>query len=132
MYFRRKFSEAEHRRFDNWTHFLTLRIVCGTGSIKRSGVRPSISQSVPSVKRSSGFVAEHRMCKRYRLTAPGARQQQCRSPALSSKCGQRHVDSRINEAEHRQFQYLQSRRFSFARTSGHVTLSLRMRETATG
>jgi len=38
MYFRRKFSEAEHRRFDNWTRFLTLRIVCGTGSIKRSGV----------------------------------------------------------------------------------------------
>jgi len=52
--------------------------------------------------------------------------------ALSSKCGQRHVDSRINEAEHRQFHYLQSRRFPFARTSGHVTLSLRMREMATG
>ena len=33
-------------------------------------------------------------------------------------------------SEHRQFHYLQSRRFPFARTSGHVTLSLRMRETA--
>jgi len=55
-----------------------------------------------------------------------------RSTALSSKCGQCHVDSRINEAKHRQFHYLRSRQFPFSRTSGHVTLSLRMRETATG
>ena len=52
-----------------------------------------------------GFAAERRTRKRYRSTAPGARQQQRRSPgrstALSSKCGQCHVDSRINEAEHR-------------------------------
>jgi len=48
-----------------------------------------------------GFAAEHRMHKRYQSTVPGARQQQCRSTALSSKCGQCHVDSRINEAEHR-------------------------------
>jgi len=46
------------------------------------------------------------MRKRYQSTAPDARQQQRRSPgrsvALSSKCGQCHVDSRINKAEHRQ------------------------------
>jgi len=69
------------------------------------------------------------------LLLPGA--QRCRSisfarTALSSKCGQRHADNRINEAVHGQFHYLQSKRFPFARTSGHVTLSLRMRETATG
>ena len=34
--------------------FDTVRIVCGARSIKRSGVRLSVSQSVPSVKRSSG------------------------------------------------------------------------------
>ena len=34
--------------------FDTVRIVCGAGSIKRSGVRLSVSQSVPSVERSSG------------------------------------------------------------------------------
>ena len=34
--------------------FDTVRIVCGAGSIKRSGVRLSASQSVPSVERSSG------------------------------------------------------------------------------
>jgi len=48
-----------------------------------------------------GFAAERRTHKRYRSTAPGAQQQQRRSPALSSKCGQCHVDSRINEGEHR-------------------------------
>ena len=33
--------------------------------------------------------------------APYAQQQQHRSTALSSKCGQCHVDSRVDEAEHR-------------------------------
>jgi len=73
-------------------------------------VRLFVSQSVPSVSLShqsnaaaacGGFAAERHTRKRYRSTAPGARQQQRRSPALSSKCGQCHVDSQINEAEHR-------------------------------
>jgi len=71
---------------------------------KTAGVRPSIRQSVHqsnAVVACGGFAAERRMCKRYRSTAPGAQQQQRRSPVLSSKCGRCHVDSRINEAEYR-------------------------------
>jgi len=85
-----------------------VRIVCGAGSIKRSGVRPSVSLSHQSNTAAAcgGFAAECHMRKRYQSTAPDARQQQRRSPgrsvALSSKCGQCHVDSRINKAEHRQ------------------------------
>ena len=56
------------------------------GSIKRSSVRPSVCPSVSLSHQSNaaaacgGFAAEHRTCKRYRSTAPGARQQQRRSP----------------------------------------------------
>ena len=59
-----------------------VRIVCGAGSIKQSGVRPSVSLSHQSnaAAACSGFAAECRTCKRYRSTAPGARQQQRRSP----------------------------------------------------
>ena len=49
-------------------------------TVRCPSVHPSVSQSVPSVKRSSA-------------AARG------RSTALSSKCGQCHVDSRINQAE---------------------------------
>ena len=94
---------------------------------------PSVRQSVCPIsqtqqRRAAGLLLSA-VRARYRSIAPGAR---VRSTALSSKCGQRYVDSRINEAEHRQLHYLQSRRFPLARTFGHVTLSLWMRETATG
>ena len=88
-----------------------MRIVCGEGSIKRSGVRPSVCPSVSlshqlnAAAACGGFAAERRTRQRYRSIAPGARQQHAaargRSTALSSKCGQCHVDSRINEPEHR-------------------------------
>jgi len=58
--------------------------------------------SVPSLAAAAvcgGFAAEHRVGTRYRSTAAGARQQRRRSTALSSKCGQSHVDSRVGEAE---------------------------------
>jgi len=52
-----------------------------------------------------GFAAERRAGWRYRSTAASALQQRRhstgRSTALSSKCGQCHVDSRVDEAEHR-------------------------------
>jgi len=49
-----------------------------------------------------GFVAERRVSRRYRSTpaGAGAQQQRRRSTALSSKCGQCHVHSRLDEAEH--------------------------------
>ena len=87
--------------------FDTVRIVCGAGSIKRSGVRPSVSQSVPSVERSSGV---RRVCcwapyaQKISIDSagrPAAAAPQPGAAALSSKCGQCHVDSRINEDEHR-------------------------------
>ena len=58
---------------------------------------PSIRLSVPSIDPSSGGFAA---CagRRYRSIAAGAER---RSTALSSKCGQYHVDSRVYEAEHR-------------------------------
>ena len=64
--------------------FDTVRIVWGAGSIKRSGVRPSVSLSHQSNAAAAcgGFAAERRTRKRYRSTAPGARQQQRRSPGL--------------------------------------------------
>ena len=120
--------------------FDTVHIVCGAGSIKRSGVRTSICPSV-SLSHQSNAVAAGLLLSAVRAKdidrqrrAPGSSSAAARvcSTALSSKCGQRHVDSRINEAEHRQFHYLQSRRSPFACTSGHATLSLRMRETVTG
>jgi len=50
-----------------------------------------------------GFAAERPAGKTYRSTAAGtgAQQQRRRSTAFSSKCGQSHVDSRRDEAEHR-------------------------------
>jgi len=53
-----------------------------------------------------GFADGRRAGRRYRSTAPGAQQQRRRSTspcstALSSECGQCHVDSRVDEAEHR-------------------------------
>jgi len=50
-----------------------------------------------------GFAAERPAGRRHRSIAAGAgaQQQRRRSRALSSKCGQCHVDSRVDEAEHR-------------------------------
>ena len=121
--------------------FDTVLIVCGAGSIKRSGVRPSVRPSVCPIsqtqqRRAAGLLLSAVRAKEIdrQRRAPGSSSAaaRVRSTVLSSKCGQRHVDCRINEAEHRQFHYLQSRQFPFARTSGHVTLSLQIRETATG
>ena len=88
MYLRRKFSEAAWAlaiwQLDSL--FNTVRIACGAGSIKWSGVRPYVCPSVSLSHQSNaaatcgGFAAERRTCKRYRSTVPGARQQQRRSP----------------------------------------------------
>ena len=53
-----------------------------------------------------GFADGRHAGRRYRSTASGAQQQRRRSTsprstALSSECGQCHVDSRVDEAEHR-------------------------------
>ena len=60
-------------------------------------VRPSVSLSHQSNAAAAcdGFAAERRMRKRYRSIAPGARQQQRHRTALSSKCGQCHVDTKL-------------------------------------
>ena len=74
--------------------------------------RPSVTVSVrPSVCLSRGstagaacgwFTAERLAGRRYQsIAGAGAQQQRRRSTALSSKCGQCHVDSRVDEAEHR-------------------------------
>jgi len=49
-----------------------------------------------------GFAAERSAGRTHRSTAAGAatKQQRHRSTAFSSKCGQCHVDSRVDEAEH--------------------------------
>ena len=57
----------------------------------------AVRLSVPSIDSSSGgFAAERRANRRYRSTAAGAgaQEQRRRSTALSSECGQCHVDSR--------------------------------------
>jgi len=51
-----------------------------------------------------GFAAERSAGGTYRSSA-AAQQQRRRSTALSSKCGQCHVDSRVDEAEHRVVSY---------------------------
>ena len=86
-----------------------MRTICGIGSIKQSGVRPSVSQSVTSVERAAacgGFAAECRTRKKISIDSAGrpaaaSPQPGGRSTALSSKCRQCHVDSRSNEAEHK-------------------------------
>ena len=66
-------------------NMVASNIVCGAGSIKRSDVRPYVHLSVSLSYQSNaaagcgGFAAECRTRKRYRTTAPGARQQQHRS-----------------------------------------------------
>ena len=66
-------------------------------------VRSSVSLSYRSTAAAAlgGFAAERRAGRRYRGTryrrrvaGAGAQQQRRRSTALSSKCGQRHADSR--------------------------------------
>ena len=65
----------------------TARRVCGAGSVKQLSVRPFVCLSHRSTAAAAcgGFVAERPACRRYRSTAV---------PALSSKRGQCHVDSR--------------------------------------
>ena len=54
----------------------------------------SVCLSVPSfARRCGGFAAERRAGRRYRSTAASAQQQRRHSTALSSKCGQCHVDN---------------------------------------
>ena len=72
--------------------------------MKRSSVRQSVCLSYRSTTGAAcgGFAAERSAGRRYRTIAgAGAQQQRRRSTAHSSKCGQCHVDSRVNEAEHR-------------------------------
>ena len=63
----------------------TVCIICGAGSMKRSA-RPSVC--LTDRHEPVGLLPSAR---RYRSTTAGAVQQ---APALSSKCGQCHVDSR--------------------------------------
>jgi len=65
--------------------------------------RPSVRLSVRPCLIVVWFAAERPVGRTYRSTAAGAQQQQRRSTALSSKCGQCHVGSRVDEAEHRLF-----------------------------
>ena len=76
-------------------------------TVRCPSVCPSVSLSHQSNAAATcgGFAAEHHMRKRYRSTAPGGGSSSAaarsRSTALSSKCGQCHVDRRIIKAEHR-------------------------------
>jgi len=80
--------------------------------MKRSDVRPSVCLSHHSTTTAAcgGFAVERRAGRRYRSTAAGLGHPAAtgnsdtargRSTALSSKCGQCHVDSHVEEAEHR-------------------------------
>ena len=82
------------------------------GSIKRSSARPSVCPSVSLSHQSNaaaacgaGLLLSNVRAKDIdrQRRAPGSSSAAARghSTALSSKCGQRHVDSRINEAKHR-------------------------------
>ena len=80
----------------------TAQIVCRAGSMKRLGVRPSDS----SFDCSSGVqqVCCWVLCRQEISTdsvGAGTQQQRHHSIVHSSKCGQCHVDSRVDEAEHR-------------------------------
>jgi len=90
-------------------------MVCRTGSMKRLSVSLSVCPSVWLSRHSTAaaacgvFAAERRAGRRYRSIAAGRRRPAAtiryrrtgRSAALSSKCGQCHVGSRVDEAEHR-------------------------------
>ena len=64
--------------------------------------RSSVRLSVPSIDRSSGAgLLLSALRARDQSTTPGTQQQRRRSTALGSRCGQCHVDIRVDEAEHR-------------------------------
>ena len=70
----------------------TAHIVYGAGSSKRSSVFLSICLFHWSTAACSGFAAQCSASRRLTRRA-GTHPQCCRSRALSSRCGQRHVDS---------------------------------------
>ena len=77
--------------------FYRAYVVRGAVSLKRSSVGPSVRLYVPSFDRSSGV---RRVCCWAPGSSNGAAARGC-STALSSKCGQCHVDSQDDETEHR-------------------------------
>ena len=102
-----KFNKLNHSVSLYWSYWHCLhtmrRRVCVLLVVCPS-VRPSVCLSHHSTAAAvcGGFAAEHRAGRRYRSTTAGAgaQQQRRRSTALSSKCWQCHVDSRVDEAEH--------------------------------
>ena len=73
-------------------------------------VRPSVRQSVCLISQTQqrrvvglllSAVCAKDIYRQRRAPGSSSAAARGRSTALSSKCGQRHVDSRINEAEHR-------------------------------
>jgi len=89
----------------------TASTVCGAGYMQRSGVCPSVclSHHLTAATSRGGFAAERRAAEdigrlqygRRRAPSSNGAAARSRSTALSSKCGQCHVDSRVDEAEHR-------------------------------
>ena len=83
------------------------RIICRAGSMKRSSVRRSVCQSVPSTAAAAatvadGFAAELPVSRRSIASGTRCRRAMQQAPAYGSKCGQRHVDSRRRrQAEYR-------------------------------
>jgi len=73
----------ESHKMDPWT------TLCWVYATVEEAVRPSHQSTATTV--ASGFAAERPASRRYRSTAAGAALQ---APALSSKCGQRHAESR--------------------------------------
>ena len=71
--------------------------------MKRSSIRPSAGLSLPQQRRAAGLLlsAVHAEDSDRQRRPPSAYQQRRRSTALSSKCRQCHVVSRVDEAEHR-------------------------------
>ena len=65
--------------------------------------RPSVCPIIRPQQRATGLLLSAVRAGDIdrQLRAPGGRQQRRRSTALSSKCGQCHVSSRVDEAEHR-------------------------------
>jgi len=72
-----------------WAPFTFIRVVSGAGSMKRSGVRPSVRLSVPTA--CGGFAAVGPACRKYRSI--GRRRS---STARSSISGQRIATALLN------------------------------------
>ena len=76
-------------------------VTVGCPSVRLS-VCPSVFSIIrPQQRRATGLLLSARAGGGYRLSAANAGRPRRCSTVLSSKCGQCHVDSRVEEAEHR-------------------------------